>query len=151
VEIRRELAGQNPDAFRPDLAMSLNNLANHLSALGDRQGALAPAREAVEIRRELAGKNPDAFRPDLAGSLNNLASCLSELGDRQGALAPAREAVETLAPAFLRYPEAFAQLMATMARNYLERCQECDHARDEALLAPIVAKFAEMQGNGRPG
>ena len=56
--------------------------------------------------------------------------------------------METLAPAFLSYPEAFAQWMATMARSYLERCEECDHAPDEALLGPIVAKFGEMQGDG---
>jgi len=127
-------------------AASLNNLANRLSALGDRQGALAPAREAAEIRRELAANNPDAFRPDLAASLNNLAIRLSELGDRQGALAPAREAVETLAPAFLRYPQAFSQWMATMARNYLKRCEECEIEADEALIGPIAAKLKELQG-----
>jgi hypothetical protein len=30
VAIRRELAAARPDAFRPDLAMSLNNLSNRL-------------------------------------------------------------------------------------------------------------------------
>ena len=39
----RELAAHNPDAFRPDLASSLNNLAIRLSELGRREEALEPA------------------------------------------------------------------------------------------------------------
>ena len=66
------LAAQRPDAFRPDLAASLNNLANRLSELGDREGALAAATEAADLYRALAAQRPDAFRPDLAMSLNNL-------------------------------------------------------------------------------
>ena len=61
-----------PDAFRPDLAGSLNNLAVRLAALGRREDALAAIQEAVAIYRELAAARPDAFRPDLATSLNNL-------------------------------------------------------------------------------
>ena len=38
VDIRRGLAAQRPDEFRPDLAASLNNLANMMSALGDKGG-----------------------------------------------------------------------------------------------------------------
>ena len=46
--------------------MSLDNLANILSEASDRQGALAPAKEAVEIYRRLARDNPQAFEPNLA-------------------------------------------------------------------------------------
>ena len=65
-----------------------------MSETGDRQGVLAPAREAVEIYRRLAMANAAAYEPDLALSLNNLAIHVAETGDREGALAPAREAVE---------------------------------------------------------
>ncbi|MBE2260362.1 MAG: tetratricopeptide repeat protein [Rhodobacteraceae bacterium] len=149
LAIRRELVANNPLAFRTDLASSLHNLANCLSEVGDRQGALAPAREAVEIRRELTADNPDAFRADLASSLNNLATFLSELGDREGGLAPAHEAVETLAPAFLLCPQAFASWMATMVRNYRNRCADCDEELDEALLDSIAAALAVLQGDER--
>lgn len=88
-----------------------------LSELGDRQGALAPAREAVEIRRELAARAPDAFRPDLAASLNNLAIRLSELGDRQGALKPAREAVAIYRELAARHPDAFRPALASSLNN----------------------------------
>ncbi len=66
VALYRELAAQRPDAFRPDLARSLNNLGNMLSDLGRREPALAAAEEAVALYRELAAQRPDAFRPDLA-------------------------------------------------------------------------------------
>jgi tetratricopeptide (TPR) repeat protein len=148
VDIYRDLAARNPDAFRPNLAASLNNLASFLSALGDRAGALAPAREAVDIYRDLAARNPDAFRPDLAMSLNNLATRLSELGDRAGALASAREAVATLAPYFQRHPQAFAHWMATMARNYIQRCEALDQEPDAQLLSPIVTVFQALQAAG---
>ncbi|HET8658217.1 MAG TPA: hypothetical protein VFM55_04365, partial [Micromonosporaceae bacterium] len=74
VDIRRRLAQANPDAYLPDLAGSLNNLAGHLAEVGRRDQALAPITEAVDIRRRLAQANPDAYLPDLAGSLNNLLS-----------------------------------------------------------------------------
>jgi tetratricopeptide (TPR) repeat protein len=42
----------NPQAFLPDLAMSLNNLGAMLSALGRREEALAATQEAVDIYRD---------------------------------------------------------------------------------------------------
>ena len=89
VAIRRELVGQRPDAFRPDLAASLNTFANRLSALGRREPALAAAEEAAALYRELAGQRPDAFRPDLAVSLSTLAATQRALGQREAALAAA--------------------------------------------------------------
>jgi tetratricopeptide (TPR) repeat protein len=89
----RSLAEARPDAFRPDLALSLNNYSNHLSELGRREDALAAIEEAVRIRRILAEARPDAFRPDLASSLNNYSNCLSDLGRREDALAAIEEAV----------------------------------------------------------
>jgi tetratricopeptide (TPR) repeat protein len=71
VDIRRRLAQTRPDAFLPDLAMSLNNSGAMLSNLGRREEALAASQEAVDIYRRLAQTRPDAFLPDLAMSLNN--------------------------------------------------------------------------------
>ncbi len=74
------LAAARPDAFIPDLAMSLNNLANMLSDLGRREEALKAAEEAVGLYRPLADARPDIFIPDLAGSLNTLANTLERSG-----------------------------------------------------------------------
>ena len=66
VELYRGLAAAGPDAFLPNLATSLNNLAVQLSGLGRREDALTATEEAVEIHRGLAAAGPDAFLPDLA-------------------------------------------------------------------------------------
>ena len=78
--IRRELAAARPDAFRPVLAGSLNNLAVLLGDPGRREEALAAIQEAAGAYRELAAARPDAFAPDLALSLNNLSAGLADLG-----------------------------------------------------------------------
>ncbi|MCB1021840.1 MAG: tetratricopeptide repeat protein [Bryobacterales bacterium] len=113
VRIRRALAQQRPDAFLPDLAMSLNNLATMLSDLGRREDALAQAEEAVRIRRALAQQRPDAFLPDLAMSLNNLANMLRDLGRREDALAQAEEAVRIRRALAQKRPDAFLPDLAT--------------------------------------
>ena len=94
VELCRGLAEASPQAYTPNLAMSLTNLANRFSEVGERNEALEAAREAVELYRALAEDSPEAYTPNLAASLNNLANRLSEVGDRDGALEAARDAVE---------------------------------------------------------
>ena len=145
ADLYRALAAQRPDAFRPNLAMSLNNLANMLSALGEREAALAAAREAVEIRRALAAQRPDAFRPDLARSISVRADCLDAMGQLDLALADDVEAITVLTPAFNSLPQAFAPLISAMVRDYKRRCEKHGTEPDQALLAPIVAEFTRMQ------
>jgi hypothetical protein len=41
-----------PEAFTPDLAMSLNNLAAMLSELGGREEAFSAQREATDLLRD---------------------------------------------------------------------------------------------------
>jgi len=105
VEIRRELARANPQAFLPDLAMSLNNLGHALSSLGRREEALAAAQEAVDLYRELARANPQAFLPDLAMSLNNLARGLSDRYARTGRLEDLEQAIALWKRAVYLTPE----------------------------------------------
>jgi len=50
-----------PDAFRPDLAGSLDNMGIPLDALGKREAALAATEEAVAIYRELAASRPNVL------------------------------------------------------------------------------------------
>jgi len=58
-----------PDAFRPDLAGSLNNLSNQLSDLGRREEALAAVEEAVTLHQYLYGRYPAVFARPLTQSL----------------------------------------------------------------------------------
>jgi RNA polymerase sigma factor (sigma-70 family) len=92
VAIRRRWAEQNPDAYGPDLAMSLNNLGTMLSEVGRREEALAVTTEAVAIRRRWAEQNPDAYGPSLAAALNNLANRLLEAGNGKEAIPIIQEA-----------------------------------------------------------
>jgi hypothetical protein len=49
VELYKELAARNPEAFQPDLVRSLNNLSNRLSELGRHEEALAAKSEAEQL------------------------------------------------------------------------------------------------------
>ena len=66
VAIRRELARSRPEAFTPDLAMSLNNLATRLSELGRREEAVTRADEAVRTLAPVFLSLPAAFAPWMA-------------------------------------------------------------------------------------
>src|SRR5947209_9851101 len=64
-ELYGELAAAQPDAFRPALASSLNNLAYRLSDLGRREEAWARAQEAVELYGELAAARSEEHTSEL--------------------------------------------------------------------------------------
>ncbi|MFJ6775298.1 hypothetical protein ACIQOV_30775, partial [Kitasatospora sp. NPDC091257] len=90
----RTLTATNPDAYLPDLAGALNNLAVNLGELGQHKKGLAVAQEATDHYRTLTATNPDAYLPDLAGALNNLAVNLGGLGQHKKGLAAAQEATD---------------------------------------------------------
>ena len=104
VAIRRRQVETSPDAFLPDLALTLNNQTVILGALKRWDEALAAAEEAVAIRRDLARDNPDTI-PCLAQSLNNLSRCLNEMGRPEQALAANDEAVAIRRDSPLDRPE----------------------------------------------
>jgi tetratricopeptide (TPR) repeat protein len=134
VDLYRELATQQPDAFRPYLAMSLNNLANMLSDLGQCEAALRVAQESVDIRRELAAHRADAVRPDLAISLNNLAKMLSGLGQRATALQAAQEAANLYRELAADRPDAFRPYLAISLNNLANMLRDLGQ-REAALQA----------------
>ncbi|MET9461943.1 tetratricopeptide repeat protein [Streptomyces canus] len=88
-----QLADGNPDAYLPDLAMSLNNHALRLAEVGRRNEAVIVSEEALRLRRELADSNRNTYLPDLAMSLNNHAARLAEVGRRNEAVPVSEEAL----------------------------------------------------------
>jgi len=112
----------------------LNNLANRLSAVGERNEALEAAREAVELYRGLAEASPAAYTPDLAMSLNNLANRLSAVGERNEALEAAREAVRLRRALAEASPAAYTPNLATSLNN-LANILSAVGERNEALEA----------------
>jgi len=149
VDLRRGLSREHPTEFTPDLAMSLTNLAGFLLALGCRDEALASVQEAVDLRRGLSREHPNSFSPGFATSLGVLGRIL-----RADEPVKARDcfikAIETLTPIFLRYPMGHVQLMNGLIREYLATVEQMHETPNEALLAPIVEVFRQLQANDEP-
>ena len=134
VRLRRALVEESPTAYTPNLAGSLNNLANRLSEVGEQDRALEAASEAVELYRALVEASPQAYTPRLAASLNNLAIRLSEVGERYEALEAAREAVELYRALVEESPVAYTPNLAMSLTNLAIHLSEVGE-RNEALEA----------------
>ena len=117
VEIFRELVAVDPDAFRPDFATALGNLAVTLRGRRRHQEALMAAQEAVTIQRELADVKPDTFRPDLATSLTNLTGPLKDCGRAREAVGPNEEAVRICRELSAENRGAFGPRLAVSLHN----------------------------------
>jgi tetratricopeptide (TPR) repeat protein len=89
LRIRQQLAEREPRTYRPDLAMTLNNLGTLCSDLGYTESRQA-LDEALGIYRRLADEDPDAHLPDVAMTLNNLGN----LNRREGRTAEAQQDYE---------------------------------------------------------
>ncbi|ASC71807.1 TPR repeat family protein [Halomicronema hongdechloris C2206] len=88
----RQLAQENPRAYLPDVAMTLNNLAILQADQNQLSAAQASYEEALGIRRQLAQENPRAYLPDVAMTLLNLSIFyLQAVPERQTSTALARE------------------------------------------------------------
>lgn len=70
----RELAKNNPQAYEPDVAQTLNNLAIIYRETRRFKESEAMYLEALGIRRRLALNNPKDYEPNMAQTLNNLAN-----------------------------------------------------------------------------
>ena len=103
----RELAEENPRAYKPDVAMTLNNLAALQQAMNEHNHALANYEEALQIRRELAEENPRAYLPNVAKTLVNLGILFfTGIPDREKSVACTLEALQIA----LEYPDLQQQL-----------------------------------------
>ena len=148
ANLYRRLAADNPDAYLPDLAMSLHTLAIRLFEMGDRQGALHPAEEAADLYRQFAADDPDAYLNNLAMSLTTLANGLSEMGDRQGALRSAQEATNIRRQLATDNPDAYLPNLAASLNNLANRLSEMGDpkgAREKAVESiRLLLPFAEQ-------
>ena len=69
LQLYRELAQNNPSAYNPYVAGTLNNLANLYRARNELDKAEEAYNEALQLRRELAQNNPSAYGIDLARTI----------------------------------------------------------------------------------
>ena len=66
LQIHRELAQKNPEAYLPDVAASLNNLTTLYLGLGKKEDAEKAYLEAHDIYQKLASCHPRAYEIDYA-------------------------------------------------------------------------------------
>ncbi len=117
LEIRRQLAQQDPERYLPYLAGSLTNLGT----VDRQENRLDDARQhfegALKIYRQIAQQNPDAYQFYLATTLSNL-GLLDRLQNRpEDARRQYEEALTTYRQLAQRDPDAYLLDMATMLNN----------------------------------
>ncbi|KGN79998.1 hypothetical protein HR13_06030 [Porphyromonas gulae] len=117
LDIYKELAKKNPEAYNLDLAMTLNNLANVLSNNNEIKQAKDCYQEALDIYRALAKKSPEAYNPDLASTLNNLGLLLSDNNETKQAQICYQEALDIYRELAKKNPEAYNPDLAGILNN----------------------------------
>ena len=117
LEIRRELAKQNPATFLPKVAMTLNNLAILHRNTNEMAIALSEYEEALQIRRELATQNPATFLPDVAKTLNNLANLHRDTNETDLAISSYQEALQIFQDFAKKSPSAFQPKVEKVLKN----------------------------------
>ncbi|KGN88407.1 tetratricopeptide repeat protein, partial [Porphyromonas gulae] len=78
LDIYRALATKNSEAYNPDLALTLNNLAVLYYLINNRKEAEQAYKEAFAIREILAKNNPSAYEIDYAQTLTFGILCLGK-------------------------------------------------------------------------
>ena len=108
----------------PNVATTLNNLANLHSDTHDFKAAEKEYQEALAIYKELAQSTPEAYLPDVAMTLNNLAVLHKDTHDFKAAeeeyreaLGIRRELAKTTPEAYLPYVAGTLNNLANLHRN----------------------------------
>ncbi|MGH4014498.1 MAG: hypothetical protein ACRDSL_11365 [Pseudonocardiaceae bacterium] len=147
VDALYRLVEGKPEAYLPELAMSVHQLATKLAEIGQHEIALAPARQAVETYRVLTEANPTLYLPFLAMGLNDFAVYLSAIGRRRPALAPGAEAVDTFRMLTETDPAAYLPHLVTSLNNLAGHLAGLDQISDAVdVYTTCVDAFAESPG-----
>ena len=117
LQALRELAKQNPEEYKPDVATTLNNLGSLLRATNDLKKAQDYYEEALQIRRELREKNPEAYKPNVATTLNNLGNLLNDTNNFKQAQDYYEEALQKRRELMEKNPETYKPNVAVSLNN----------------------------------
>ncbi|WP_443053340.1 tetratricopeptide repeat protein, partial [Streptomyces sp. IBSBF 3010] len=114
VDLFRTLEEAAPGSRTTELVRTLVNVANRCADVGDREGSLLPAREAVALLRSRSGAGDNAsLLADLALALATLGRRVHEIGDPEGALVFARDAVVVFRELSEKEPAVFRPQLAS--------------------------------------
>jgi tetratricopeptide (TPR) repeat protein len=138
-DIYRTLAADNPDAYLPHLAATLNNLAALYDETQRMEEAEEAFGEALSIRRNLATTNPNRHLADVAVTLNNLANLyintqrLNKAGEAFGEALSIYRNLATINPdTYLPDVAVTLNNLASLYSNTL-RLKEAEEAYGKAL------------------
>ena len=139
LQILREWEAENTEAYKPDIATTLNNLGSLHCDTNDFKQAQVYYMEALQIRRELSEQNPEAYKPAVATSLNNLGVLLKNTNELGQARTYYEEALEICRELSEQNPKAYMPDVAMSLNNLgilLKETNELQQARayyEEAL------------------
>ena len=117
LEKYQKLAESTPEAYLPDVAMTLNNLGALHYDTGKHGDAEKEYGEALEIYCKLAETSPEAYLPDVAMTLNNLGNLHSVIGKHGDAEKEYGEALEKYRKLAESTPEAYLPYVAGTLNN----------------------------------
>ena len=113
----RMLVEQNPEVYKVDLAMLLNNLGVLFGNTNELKQAQTCYEEALHIRRELARKNPEAYKPNVAVTLNNLGVLHRDTNEFKQAQICYEEALQICEELAEQNPEIYKPNVAATLNN----------------------------------
>jgi protein O-mannosyl-transferase len=117
LELRRQLAQQDPDRYLPYIAGSLNNLGNVDRQQNQTDEARRHFEGALEIYRQLAQRNPDRYLYYLATTLTNLGALDRLQNQPDEARRHYEEALQYDRQLAQRNPDVYLLDLATMLNN----------------------------------
>ena len=117
LKIYRQLAEKNPDAFLPDVAMTLTNLGNYYHGNQKTTQSEVAYEEALKTYRQLVEKNPELFLPDLATALTNRGNYYHDNQKIPQAETVYNEAMKIYRQLADNNPDAFLPHVATILNN----------------------------------
>ncbi len=117
LDIYRRLAKSNPQAYEPNVAVTLNNLAILYKNTQQFTESEAMYKEALETYRRLAKSNPQAYEPYVAGTMSNLANLYSDTQRLTESEAMYKEALEIYRRLANSNPQAYEPYVALTLNN----------------------------------
>ena len=145
LEKYRKLADVSPEAYLPDVAMTLNNLGILHKNTGKHGDAEKEYGEALEIRRKLAESSPEAYLPDVAKTLNNLGNLHSDTGKHGKAEKEYGEALEIRRKLAEATPEAYLPDVAMTLNNLgILHGDTGKHGKAEKEFGEALEKYRKL-------
>jgi hypothetical protein len=131
VALFRELAAEEPEAYRSRLAEAVSDL---VVLAGDDEDGLAIAEEAVRLRREAVAANRGHQLPGLALSLSNLAGKQAATDRPAAALKSGDEAVRLIREAAETNRRGLLPRFSALLRRQAERLDQAGRVADARAL-----------------